>query len=124
RALRRAAVGRARGQGMKVAVTVGVFDGLHRGHLEIVKRAIAHAAGGRTVMVSFDPHPDVVLAPSFHPLAPLTPLAEKRERALALGIDRLDLLPFTREMASLPPHEFVDRYLIERHGLTALVVGE
>jgi riboflavin kinase/FMN adenylyltransferase len=111
------------GGGMSASVAVGVFDGMHAGHLEIVRRALALRDRGRCVMVSFDPHPDLVLAPTFHAVAPLTPLAEKRERALALGAE-LDVLPFTRELASLSPEAFVDRYLIERHGLSALVVGE
>jgi riboflavin kinase/FMN adenylyltransferase len=108
---------------VSASVAVGVFDGMHAGHVEIVRRALALREGGKCVMVSFDPHPDLVLAPTFRAVAPLTPLAEKRERALALGAE-LDVLPFTRELASLSPDAFVDRYLIERHGLSALVVGE
>lgn len=113
------------------AVAVGVFDGLHLGHLEILLRArdLGTALGsasspGRAVVLSFDPHPDLVLSPSFHPVAPLTPPAEKRERVARLGLDALDVLPFTRELAALPPEEFVTRYLIERHAMKVLVVGE
>ncbi len=117
-------MGGARGPAVSASVAVGVFDGLHLGHLEIVRRALARRGSGRCVVLSFDPHPDVVLARAFHPLPPLTPNAEKRERVRALGVDALDLLPFTREMASLDPETFVERYLLERHGMTALVVGE
>jgi len=111
---------------MSQSVAVGVFDGLHLGHRDILGAALgrARASGGRCVVVSFDPHPDVVLARAFVAQAPLTPLNEKRERLLALGVDAFDVLPFTREMASLSPDAFVERYLVERHHLGALVVGE
>ncbi len=107
------------------AVAVGVFDGLHRGHVEILARALERRpAGGGAVLLSFDPHPDLVLAKTFQPVAPLTPLSEKRDRVLALGLDALDVVPFTRELASLPPDRFVEEYLVGRHGMRVLVVGE
>ena len=111
---------------MSDAVAVGVFDGLHLGHAEILARAVAAARerGGRCVVVSFDPHPDVVLASSFQPLAPLTPLPEKRERMRAMGVHVLDVIPFTRELAALEPEAFVERHLVEPHHPAVLVVGE
>ena len=111
---------------MSAAVTVGVFDGVHRGHQRILERAVSIARERRVrcVVLSFDPHPDLVLSPRFEAMAPLTPLPEKRERLLSLGADELEVLPFTRELASLPPEEFVDRAMVSRHGCVALVVGE
>jgi riboflavin kinase/FMN adenylyltransferase len=76
------------------------------------------------VVLSFDPHPDLVLAKRFEAMPPLTPLPEKRERLLALGADELEVLPFTRELAALSPEEFVDKALVARHRLVWLVVGE
>jgi riboflavin kinase/FMN adenylyltransferase len=107
------------------AVTIGVFDGLHLGHRDILERALARGreGGGRCVVVSFDPHPDLVLSPSFRALPPLTPLPEKRERLIELGVDALEILPFTREMASLSPEDFVDRYLVASFAPEWLVVG-
>lgn len=111
---------------MSTAVAVGVFDGLHLGHQQILGRALASARAhsSRTVVVSFDPHPDLVLAKSFQAMPPLTPLPEKRERLEAMGIDHLEVLPFTRELAALAPEEFVDRHLVLPFAPHTLVVGE
>ena len=111
---------------MSAAVAVGVFDGVHRGHAQILERAVARAREhqARCVVVSFEPHPDLVLRPRFEAVPPLTPHPEKRERLAALGASELEVLPFTRELAALSPEEFVDRYLVERHHPRALVVGE
>lgn len=111
---------------MTSTVSVGVFDGLHLGHQQILGRALdrARRTGARCVVVSFDPHPDVVLRPSFQPLPPLTAHAEKRRRLAAMGVDHYELLPFTRELAVLEPEDFVARHLIEPFGMRDLVVGE
>ena len=111
---------------MKTAVAVGVFDGVHLGHQRILERAVAIAREHRVrcVVLSFDPHPDLVLSKTFEATAPLTPIPEKRERIEALGVDELQVLPFTRELASLTAEEFVNRALVARHHCMALVVGE
>lgn len=108
---------------MPVTVAVGVFDGLHTGHQALVARAVARAEGGRCVALSFDPHPDVVLAKEFRALAPLTPLPEKHARLAAMGAE-LHVLPFTRELAALSPEAFVDTHLVTPFAPGVLVVGE
>ncbi|MEO5989394.1 MAG: bifunctional riboflavin kinase/FAD synthetase [Candidatus Eisenbacteria bacterium] len=107
---------------MSVAVAVGVFDGLHRGHLALFDRARARAEGGRCVAISFDPHPDTVLAKEFKALAPLTPLPEKQALLARMGVE-LHVLPFTRELAALSPEAFVEQYLRAPFAPAWLVVG-
>jgi riboflavin kinase/FMN adenylyltransferase len=105
------------------AVAVGVFDGMHLGHQALLARALDRAQGERTVAVSFEPHPDVVLAREFRPYAPLTPLPEKQLRIERMGVE-LRVLPFTRELAALEPEVFVERHLVSPFALRWLVVGE
>jgi riboflavin kinase/FMN adenylyltransferase len=102
---------------------VGVFDGLHRGHLALIERARTRAGGEPCVAVSFDPHPDLVLAKEFRAQPPLTPLPEKHERLAAMGV-RLHVLPFTRELAKLEPEAFVETHLVAPFAPRWLVVGE
>jgi riboflavin kinase/FMN adenylyltransferase len=105
------------------AVAVGVFDGLHIGHRVLFERALALAGGRGCVAVSFEPHPDVVLAREFRPMAPLTPLPEKRALLAQMGVE-LHVLAFTRELAALEPEAFVRQHLVEPFAPHSLVVGE
>jgi riboflavin kinase/FMN adenylyltransferase len=104
-------------------VAVGVFDGLHIGHRALFERARDRAQGNACIAVSFEPHPDVVLAREFRPMAPLTPLPEKRARLARMGVD-LHVLAFTRELAALEPEAFVTQYLVAPFAPRWLVVGE
>ncbi len=108
---------------MSGAIAVGVFDGVHLGHQILLERARQRAGGAPCRAVSFEPHPDIVLAREFRPQAPLTPLPEKYARFAALGVE-LQVLPFTRELAALDPEVFVSRCLVEPYQPDWLVVGE
>jgi riboflavin kinase/FMN adenylyltransferase len=106
-------------------VTVGVFDGVHRGHQHIVARAAAAAAarGLPVVVVTFDPHPDEVVRPGTHP--PFLCTARRRCELLAgLGVSAVCVLPFTYEFSQLGPDEFVHAVLVDRLHAAHVVVGE
>jgi len=102
---------------------VGVFDGLHLGHRALLERALVRSKGDACVAVSFEPHPDVVLSREFRPMAPLTPLPEKRALLARMGV-QLHVIAFTRELAALEPGAFVSQYLVTPFSPRWLVVGE
>jgi riboflavin kinase / FMN adenylyltransferase len=106
-------------------VTIGVFDGVHRGHQSIIGRAV-HIARARhlpVVVITFDPHPDEVVRPGSHP-PDLTSARRLAELLAGLGVDALCVLPFTVEFSRLSPDEFVRVVLAERLHAAAVVVGE
>lgn len=88
------------------ALMVGNFDGLHLGHQALF--AAARRAGGRRILLTFDPHPLQVLRPE-RALKRLFPREDLEERLPAFGIDLLVVLPFTLDFARLTPREFLDR---------------
>ncbi len=104
-------------------LTVGTFDGVHLGHQAILGylRERAAAVGGRSVVVSFDPHPREVVLGEHVPL--LTTLDERADLLESLGIDRFVVLPFTRDLSNLEPEAYVEQVLIGTVGLREVVVG-
>jgi riboflavin kinase/FMN adenylyltransferase len=106
-------------------VTIGVFDGVHRGHQRIVARAVESAAelGLPVVVVTFDPHPDEVVRPGTHP--PFLCTARRRSELLAgLGVAAVCVIPFTLDFSRLGPDEFVRAVLVDRLHAARVVVGE
>jgi riboflavin kinase/FMN adenylyltransferase len=106
-------------------VTIGVFDGVHRGHQRIVARAaqIGAERGLPVVVITFDPHPDEVIRPGSHP--PFLCTARRRAEVLgSLGADAVCVIPFTLEFSRLDPDEFVRTVLVDRLHASAVVVGE
>lgn len=106
------------------AVTVGTFDGVHRGHRDVLDRlvALARREGLASVLVTFAPHPAEVVKPSAVPML-LTPDVEKVEALAAIGIDYCAVMPFTRDLAALDAADFVRRVLVPRFRLRALLIG-
>lgn len=105
-------------------VALGNFDGCHRGHREIVRRALesARERGGEAVVYTFAPHPVAVLYPERAPPMILS-VAERLRQLAALGVEGVVLQRFTRAFAAIEPEDFVRRVLVERLGAGAVVVG-
>jgi riboflavin kinase/FMN adenylyltransferase len=105
-------------------VTIGTFDGVHRGHRLILDRmrAVAEEVNGETVIVTFDPHPLEIVNPAIAP-----PLLTLREEKLALfaeaGVSYVAVLPFTATLAAYEAERFVDDILLGRFAMRALLVG-
>ncbi|GLY04797.1 MULTISPECIES: bifunctional riboflavin kinase/FAD synthetase [Actinoplanes] len=106
-------------------VTIGVFDGVHRGHQMIIGHAVKRARdlGLQSVVMTFDPHPAEVVRPGSHP-AVLTEPLRKADLLEGLGVDALCVVPFTPAFSQLAPDEFVHGVLVEALHSAVVVVGD
>ena len=106
------------------ALTIGNFDGVHRGHARLVERLIAHArrVGGPSVVFTFDPHPVRLLRPEAAP-PPLTWTDRKAELLAALGVDCMIAYPTDEELLALGPDEFFHQIIHDALYARAIVEG-
>jgi riboflavin kinase/FMN adenylyltransferase len=106
------------------AVTIGNFDGVHRGHRAVLKQVVdrARSAGLLAVAVTFDPHPLAVLYPDRAP-EPLSTTEHKLELLAEAGLDAVLVMPFTHELAQWSPRRFVQETLVDALGAKEVVVG-
>ncbi len=106
-------------------VTSGTFDGVHRGHQKVLNRLkeIADRNSGQTVVITFWPHPRLVLHPEDQSLKLLNTFEEKAELLRLQGIQHLVRIPFTREFSQLSSSEFIRRILVDTLGTRKLVIG-
>lgn len=104
------------------AVTIGKFDGVHRGHRAVLEQLTAEAEGRRTVVITFDRHPAAVLHPESAPETLLS-VAQKTEALIEAGVDLVVVLPFTPEFAALTADEFVDQVLVRGLHAERVLVG-
>lgn len=107
------------------AITIGNFDGVHKGHQLLLGkvRQKADAIGGTAVAMTFDPHPVRVLKKNSPPQH-ITLYEQKTELLAQTGLDFLIRVPFTEKFASIPAADFVDEWLIKRIGMKVIVVGK
>jgi riboflavin kinase/FMN adenylyltransferase len=115
----------ARGAFGPSALTIGNFDGVHAGHVRILRRVgeVARENGWKPSVLTFDPHPTKIVAPSRSPRLMTTP--EQRCRLMEQeGIEQVLILPFTRDVAQLTPEQFVRDVLVEALDVKAVMVGE
>ena len=105
--------------------TTGFFDGVHLGHRLVIERLVseAHARGDESLVVTFWPHPRAVLQDGARELRLLNTLDEKKELLRSLGVDRVEVLDFTRSFAALTAEQYLRGVLRDRFGVTTLLMG-
>jgi riboflavin kinase/FMN adenylyltransferase len=106
-------------------ITIGMFDGVHLGHRQIIDRTveIAGKINGEPVVMSFEPHPRLFFDPQSERIKLLTSLDEKISLLENYGISHFILFPFTGEFAALSSREFIERILVKKIGIKHLVAG-
>jgi len=102
---------------LPTVMALGYFDGIHLGHQKVINTAkqIAKEKGYKCAVMTFDPHPSVVLGKKEQHIQFITPLKAKEAIIAKMGIDYLYVVEFTPEFAELLPQQFVDQYLIDLH---------
>lgn len=112
-------------QARRPVLTMGMFDGVHKGHVSLLSQLVCKAReiGGESVVLTFWPHPRLVLGQDSDELRFLTTLEEKTKLISEIGVDHLVLLPFTRELANLSASDFIKNYLIDKVGIKYLLAG-
>ncbi|MBI5730950.1 MAG: bifunctional riboflavin kinase/FAD synthetase [Ignavibacteriales bacterium] len=105
-------------------VTVGSFDGLHKGHIKIFEKVLelSNKNNGTSFVITFEPHPRSVISKEFD-LKILTSLEEKKEVLEKIGIENLMVIDFTKEFSQLTSDEFIKQYIVEMIGSSQMVIG-
>ncbi|MCU0452149.1 MAG: bifunctional riboflavin kinase/FAD synthetase [Bacteroidetes bacterium] len=112
------------GRDADTVATVGSFDGVHLAHRQIIGEVVQRARrrNGRSVLITFDPHPREVLRPGANVVYLSSP-EERRDVIAPMGVDAMLVLPFTVEFSRLSSREFVERFLVHGTGLAEMVEG-
>ena len=106
-------------------VTIGTFDGVHKGHQKILSRLdnLANEMSGESILFTFYPHPRMVVFPDNHNLKLIQTIDEKIDALRDFGLDNLIIYPFTKEFSRLTAFEFVRDILVEKLKVKTLVIG-
>ena len=107
-----------------MVVATGFFDGVHLGHRLVIEQLVEAAAvrGDESMVVTFWPHPRNVLQKEARSLRLLTSLQEKKDLLLDMGVDRVEVLPFTKDFSHMTTREYL-RELMDRYGAKAVLIG-
>lgn len=105
--------------------TIGTFDGVHIGHRKIISRLVEEAkkTGGESVILSFFPHPRMILHPEDESLKLITTIKEKTALIEKLGVDHLIITPFTRDFSNLSPESYIEEILVKKIGIKKIIIG-
>jgi riboflavin kinase/FMN adenylyltransferase len=105
--------------------TLGIFDGVHKGHMALIELLVDRAkeAKGESVVITFSPHPRLVLEPDNNNLAFLTTMEEKKILLEKAQIDHLIVIQFTKQFSAIPACNFIKDILFEKIGIRHLVIG-
>ncbi len=108
-----------------MVIATGFFDGVHIGHRHVISTLIdeARRRGDESMVVTFWPHPRNVLQDDARNLRLLTSLDEKTELLKGLGVDHVEVLPFTKEFSRLTSRQYIHEYLVGRFGCKAILLG-
>src|SRR4026209_682222 len=106
-------------------ITVGTFDGVHRGHQKLIERImqLADETQGESVLITFDPHPRAVVFPNDDSLRLLSTTEEKIQLREKLGVDHLVIVPFTKQFSMLSARDYVEQFLVEKFHPAIIVIG-
>ena len=108
-----------------MVVATGFFDGVHTGHRSVIRQLVEAAAvrGDESMVVTFWPHPRNVLQKEARDLRLLTTLQQKKEILLELGVDHVEVLPFTKDFSTMTVEEYLRETVIGKYGGTAILLG-
>jgi len=106
-------------------VTIGTFDGVHLGHRKIISgiKELAENTGGETVLLTFFPHPRMILHPEDESIKLINTITEKAELMEQLGIDHLIITPFSRDFSNQSAEEYIRDVLVNKIGTKKIVIG-
>ena len=106
-------------------VTIGTFDGVHYGHQKIIKQLVAKAKSdhGESVILTFFPHPRLIIDPENQDLKMINTINEKAEILKSLGVDHLIITPFTRDFSNLLPDDYIKNILVNHIGTKHIIIG-
>ena len=105
-------------------ITVGTFDGVHKGHKAILHEVVAHAneVHGESILLTFEPHPRKLLFPD-QPLGIITPLYQKLRLIAKEGIQHIVVVPFTREFANQSAQEYLENFMVNIFHPHSIIIG-
>lgn len=109
----------------KTVLTIGTFDGVHLGHQELLRKLqeTAKHLGAETVILTFFPHPRMIIHPEDQGIKLINTIKEKAELLEHIGIDHLIITPFTRDFSNLSPDEYIEEILVNRIGMKKIFIG-